>query len=121
VQFHLETKEMPIYALTVDPAGAKLTRHDAANGGEPWIEQAGTALFHAKWTATSANMDIFAGRLARILDRPVIDQTGIKGDCDFTLVYCRDPLRCKLRRPTSHRGFCGPHLKTDNSRVINRG
>lgn len=84
MKFHLETKEMPIYALTVDPAGVKLTRHDAANGGEPWIEQAGPSLFHAKWTATSANMDIFAGRLARVLDRPVVDQTGHKGDYDFT-------------------------------------
>lgn len=87
MQFHLETKEMPIYALTVDPAGAKLARHDAANGGEPWIEQASPSLFHAKWTATSANMDIFAGRLARILDRPVVDQTGLTGDYDFTLTY----------------------------------
>jgi uncharacterized protein (TIGR03435 family) len=87
LQFHLENREMPIYALSVDPAGAKLTRHDAGNGGEPWIEQASEAPFHAKWTATSASMDIFAGRLARVLDRPVIDQTGLQGDYDFTLRY----------------------------------
>ena len=37
LKFHLENREVRIYALTVDPAGAKLQRHDAANGGEPWI------------------------------------------------------------------------------------
>jgi uncharacterized protein (TIGR03435 family) len=35
-------------------------------------------------------MDIFAGRLARVLDRPVIDQTGLTGDYDFTLKYTMD-------------------------------
>ena len=87
MQFHLETKEMPIYVLSIDPAGLKLTRHPAANGGEPWIDQGQDAPFHMHWTATTANMDIFAGRLARVLDRPVIDQTGLKGDFDFTLTY----------------------------------
>lgn len=87
MRFHLETKEMAVYALTVDPAGPKLTRHDAPNGGEPWIEQSGTAPLHAKWTATSANMDILAFRLSRVLDRPVVDKTGLKGDYDFTLAY----------------------------------
>ncbi len=90
LRFHLENREMPVYALTVDPAGPKLTRHDAANGGEAWIEQGSEAPFHAKWTATSASMDIFAGRLARVLDRPVIDQTGLSGDYDFTLKYTMD-------------------------------
>jgi len=90
LQFHFENREMPIYVLSTDPAGVKLTRHDAGNGGEPWIEQASDAPFHAHWTATSANMDIFAGRLARVMDRPVVDQTGLTGDFDFTLKYTMD-------------------------------
>jgi uncharacterized protein (TIGR03435 family) len=87
MKFHIESKEMPIYALTADAGGPKLTRHDAGNGGEVWIEQGSEAPFHAKWTATSASMDIFAGRLARVLDRPVVDQTRLSGDYDFTLKY----------------------------------
>jgi uncharacterized protein (TIGR03435 family) len=89
--FRLENRETNIYALTVDPAGAKLQRHEAANGGEPWIEQESVAPFHAKWTATAANMDIFTGRLSRMMDRPVIDMTGLAGDYDFTLTYTADP------------------------------
>jgi uncharacterized protein (TIGR03435 family) len=81
---------MPIYALTVDPSGPKLTRHDASNGGDPWIEQSAEAPFHAKWTATSASMDIFTGRLARVLDRPTINLTGLAGDFDFVLKYTMD-------------------------------
>ena len=91
LQFHLESREMPIYALTVDPAGPKMTRHDAGNGGDVWIEQGSEAPLHAKWTATSASMEVFAVRLARVLDRPVIDQTGLAGDYDFTLKYTFDP------------------------------
>ena len=87
LQFHLENREMPVYVLGVDAGGAKMTRHDAASGGDPWIEQASEAPFHAKWTATSASMDIFAGRLARVLDRPVLNETGLQGDFDFTLRY----------------------------------
>ncbi len=87
---HFETKEMPVYALTVESSGPKLTVHDAANSGEPWIEQGRDKPFHARWTATAASMELFAFRLAAILDRPVIDQTGLKGEYDFTLTYTMD-------------------------------
>ncbi len=91
LKFHLENREMPIYALTVDPSGAKLQRHDAANGGDPWIEQSMVAPLHAKWTATAASMDIFTGRLSRMMDRPVIDMTELPGAYDFTLTYTAEP------------------------------
>ena len=90
LRFHFDTKEMPIYALTVDSGGAKLTLHDAANSGEAWLEQGNDAPFHAKWTATSASMELFAFRLASVMDRPVIDQTGLKGGYDFKLTYTQD-------------------------------
>lgn len=95
LRFHFETKEMPLYALTVDtgsPAtgGAKLTLHDAANSGDPWIEQGMDMPLHARWTATSSSMELFAFRLASVMDRPVIDQTGLKGDYDFKLAYTMD-------------------------------
>jgi uncharacterized protein (TIGR03435 family) len=91
LKFHLENREMPIYALSVERTGAKLQRHDAANGGEPWIEQAMEAPFHPKWTATAASMDIFTGRLSRVMDRPVVDMTNLAGDYDFTLTFTAEP------------------------------
>ena len=35
-------------------------------------------------------MELLAFRLASIMDRPVIDQTGIKGDYDFKLAYTQE-------------------------------
>jgi uncharacterized protein (TIGR03435 family) len=35
-------------------------------------------------------MDYFAFRLAARMDRPVVDQTGIKGGYDFDLAYTRE-------------------------------
>jgi len=90
LRFHWETKEMSMYALTVDKSGSRLTPHNAANAGDPWIEQTRVMPFHAKWIATFASMDLFAFRLSAIMDRPVIDQTGLKGDYDFTLTYTMD-------------------------------
>jgi uncharacterized protein (TIGR03435 family) len=90
LQFHLETKEMPFYSLGLESNGVKLTLHDATNSGEPWIEQGMDTPFHARWKATSSSMELFAFRLAAIMDRPVIDQTGLKGEYDFTLTYTMD-------------------------------
>jgi hypothetical protein len=90
-QSTVEEMYLPIYALSVERTGAKLQRHDAANGGEPWIEQAMEAPFHPKWTATAASMDIFTGRLSRVMDRPVVDMTNLAGDYDFTLTFTAEP------------------------------
>jgi uncharacterized protein (TIGR03435 family) len=90
LKFHQEKKEMAMYALTIDKGGPKLTPHEAANSGEPWIDQQQEKFLHLKLTATSAPMDYVAFRLAQLLDRPVADLTGLKGGYDFTLTYTRD-------------------------------
>ena len=36
-------------------------------------------------------MAFFAWRLSQILDRPVIDQTNLKGDYDFDLAFTLEP------------------------------
>jgi uncharacterized protein (TIGR03435 family) len=97
LQFHLETKELPVYVLTVDKSGpdpAKLIPHNAENAGEPWVDivldtQPG-AFLHSTWHAKTASMDYFAFRLGLALDRPVIDQTGLTGGYDFDFAYTRD-------------------------------
>jgi uncharacterized protein (TIGR03435 family) len=91
LQFHWDTRTMPFYALTVDSGGAKLTRHDALDGGDPWIEQGWEMPLHAKWRATCASMNVLAFRLGLVMDRPVIEQTGLAGEYDFTLSYTDTP------------------------------
>ena len=79
-----------VYALTVDKSGAKLTPHEAKSAGDPWIDESSDVPFHIKLKATSAPMDYFAFRLAGRMDRPVIDETNLKGGYDFTLAYTRE-------------------------------
>lgn len=87
LQFHWDSKTLPVYVLSAGPSGTKLTRHDAGSSGEVSIEQSMEAPFHAKWKAEAASMEVLAFRLGLVMDRPVIDQTSLKGDYDFTLAY----------------------------------
>jgi uncharacterized protein (TIGR03435 family) len=90
LKFHRDKKEMRMYALTVGKNGAKLTPHEAANAGEPWIDQAQPKFLHMKMKATSVTLDYFAFRLGLNMDLPVVDLTGLHGDYDFNLEYTRD-------------------------------
>lgn len=89
LKFHPEKRETSIYALTVDKDGAKLKPHDAANAGEPWIDQTAEIL-HTKMKATYVTMGYFAYRLSLLMERPVVDLTNLSGGYDFNLEYTRD-------------------------------
>jgi uncharacterized protein (TIGR03435 family) len=90
LKFHHEKKEMPMYVLTVDKGGPKLTPHEAANAGDPWIDQIQEKFLHIKMKATFAPMDYFAFRLSQLMDRPVVDLTNLHGGFDFNLEYTRE-------------------------------
>jgi uncharacterized protein (TIGR03435 family) len=87
LQFHRATKELPMYALTVDKGGPKLDPHEAKSAGDPWIDQAQAKFLHMNLIGTSAPMDYLAWRLSMLLDLPVVDQTHLKGGYDFKLSY----------------------------------
>jgi uncharacterized protein (TIGR03435 family) len=87
LRFHRESKELPIYALIVDNDGPKLKPHEARSAGDPWIDQTVDHFPQTTWHATFAPMDYFAWRLSMILDRPVVDQTKLKGGYDFDLKF----------------------------------
>lgn len=89
LRFHHETKEMPVYALTLDKAGPKLTPHPPANAGQVWIDETQEKALHVRMKATSASINYFAFRLGLGMDRPVIDLTGLPGAYDFNLEYTR--------------------------------
>lgn len=94
LEFHRETRELPIYSLSVDRSGPKLQPHEAQNAGDPWIDIEPDphpgGFLKMVWHATFSPMDYFAFRLGQIMDRPVIDQTGLKGGFDFNLAFTRD-------------------------------
>jgi uncharacterized protein (TIGR03435 family) len=90
LKFHHAKRDMQMYGLTVDKGGPKLTPHQAANGGDTWIDQAEAPFLHVKMKATYAPMDYFAFRLSELMDRPVVDLTGLRGGFDFNLEYTRE-------------------------------
>jgi len=90
LKFHHDRKDMSRYALMLEKGEPKLTPHQAANGGDPWIDQTTEGFLHIKMKATYSPMDYFAFRLAQVLDRPVVDETGLKGGYDFEFSFTRD-------------------------------
>jgi uncharacterized protein (TIGR03435 family) len=88
--FHREKKELSVYAITVSKTGPKLTRSEGDPDGLPalFFRQLGAL------TVRNATMQDFAGTMqGAVLDRPVADQTGLKGRWDFTLTWTPDEFQ----------------------------
>jgi uncharacterized protein (TIGR03435 family) len=86
LQIHEEKREMPAYVLTVANDGPKLTKSaDAA--GLTGFTMGPLGTLHAG----SATMESLAHILENgILDRPVLNETGLDGRWDFTLKWTPD-------------------------------
>ncbi len=79
---HMETREMPAYALVIAKNGSKLKKPSGTSAG---ISQFGGSTGEVKW-ANSPLTDL-KFLLAKETGRPVVDQTGLTGKYDFTLEY----------------------------------
>ena len=86
LKFHREKRELSVYAITVAKTGAKLAKSEAP-GNLPGFGGRGPGNISVR----NSSMADFAGFLqARIVDRPVVDQTGLTGRYDFTLKWTPD-------------------------------
>ncbi len=84
---HYETRELPVYVLTVAKNGSKLTRSQGDPGGPPGLGFGAPGSFGA----TNATMSDFAQAMGQaVLDRPVVDKTGLTGRFDFRLTWTPD-------------------------------
>ncbi len=84
---HHDKRELPVYALTVLKSGHKLTKNDTNPNGLPGLFFRAPGVFPVR----NATMGDFAGTMqAVVLDRPVVDQTGLEGRFDFTLTWTPD-------------------------------
>ena len=85
--FHRETRELPAYAIVVGSAGPKLTKNENNPNGLPGLFFKGLGAM----VNQNATMADFAGVMqASVLDRPVVDRTGLSGRYDFTLNWTPD-------------------------------
>ena len=86
-----EKRERSIWALTVDKGGPKLTEHDPADldhppfGPGPGPNGRGTM-------GKNVSMNFFAFMLSRLLDRNVVDRTGLTKNYDVAIDFARDRL-----------------------------
>jgi uncharacterized protein (TIGR03435 family) len=79
--FHRETKQRPIYSLQVAKNGPKLRN---AGGGGAW---GNVRVLRGSMIGGGVPMSRLAHELSNLLDRPVLDQTGLTGRYEFNLEW----------------------------------
>lgn len=84
LRFHHEKRELSVYLMVVGKTGAKVTVAEGDPKEDPGMYSTGPFTVFAK----NATMADFAGYLQRgVVDRPVLDQTGLTGHYDFGMVW----------------------------------
>jgi uncharacterized protein (TIGR03435 family) len=100
LKFHYEKKELSAYVLELGKGEPKLTKSQANDSGHPSLFFSGLGTLPAR----NSTMEEFAGVMQEaVLDRPVVDHTGIKGRWDFTLKWTPDESQFVGLRPAGSR------------------
>lgn len=104
---HFETREIPVYAVTVGKDGHKLkptpeggSMRKTADGSLVEMHGMVAALRRAdrgQIVFQSSSLQEAVAGLGNYFDRPLLDQTGLQGDFDFTLEYEPEPMQ--MERP----------------------
>jgi uncharacterized protein (TIGR03435 family) len=104
--FHREPKELPVFAITVGKGGSKLKPSTAPPGTLPELinviypEDKGGV--HVMLPARNATIMQFAAMMQRgVLDRAVVDKTGLSGTYDFDLEWTPDESQFSGQLPRS--------------------
>lgn len=99
LQFHRETRMLPVWVVTMDRNGSKMKVNPSPEQFEVPIKLSGASAASTSLTFTGihTNMEYLCWWLGLVInrfqqvDRPVVDRTGLKGFYDFTLTFVPDP------------------------------
>ena len=111
--FHRESRELAVFALKVAKGGPKLTKYESGTpvrgGVNMRVTREGMML-----RARNETMAGFSSVLQEaVVDRPVVDQTGVTGNFDFQLTFAPDGAQFGgLRLPTTNDESAAPSLFT---------
>jgi uncharacterized protein (TIGR03435 family) len=87
LKVHSDTREMPVYVLTIAKGGSKMKPRIAGDGGPT-----GMLVNGAKWPGRNTTIQFLILTLGKlVLDRPILDRTGLPGGYDFDLSWRPDP------------------------------
>jgi uncharacterized protein (TIGR03435 family) len=90
LRFHLEKRELAVYAIVVGRDGPRLKLSDGDSNGPGAVGFRG----RGQLVATNANVNDLAWELqSAVVDRPVIDQTGLTSRFNFTLTWAPDDFQ----------------------------
>ena len=93
LKFHTEKKELPVYAMVVAKGGPKLTVSAGDPNAFPGIgfgREPGVLSLMGRNTGLNG---VANGLQSNVLDRPVVDRTGLTGRYDFQLRFTPDPTQ----------------------------
>jgi uncharacterized protein (TIGR03435 family) len=94
--YHHQSRQLPAYVLTVGKSGPKLKTSEADPGALPGIGFRG----FGNMPVSNATMADFAAMMqGSVLDRPMIDRTGLKERYDFVLKWTPDDSQFIGMRP----------------------
>ena len=91
LRFHTEKRELPVYAMVVAGGGPKLSVSAGDPNAFPGIgfgREPGVISLSGRNTGLNG---VANGLQSNILDKPVVDQTGLTGRYDFQLRFTPDP------------------------------
>jgi uncharacterized protein (TIGR03435 family) len=84
--FHFEKKDMPVYALVLAKGGPKQL-HDPEPGHGAGVELRSSDASGKHWVFHNSPLAALGGLFsAAVLERPILDMTGLKGGFDYSFV-----------------------------------
>jgi uncharacterized protein (TIGR03435 family) len=110
LKFHMDKKEMSVYTIVQGKTGPKLTASTGDPNGLPGLGFRGLG----KLFTRNANIKDLASLLqTNVLDRPVLDQTGLTARYDFTLDWTPDEFQFNGRGASAPPPAAGADVPPD--------